>query len=468
MSLNWREIDAVLEELSLPGSFIQEIVQPDFHNLYLMIFRPGEKFALRICLQTGRTRLHASNRRPRKPRTRQRFAQMLHSRIRGGHIERVRQINADRIVRMDVSRGGESTILWIRLWGGSGNLIVTEPDGTIVDSFYRRPKRKEVTGEHFMFEPDGEDPERDEKKRAFRNRWPNEINAGVDRLYGDQERDEERGKLEQRAGALLSKRVGAARKRIAAIENALGRTDEADRYQTIGDLLTANLYRIRKGETRVEVEDYSREGEKIAVELDPVLGPHENAQRYYNRAQRARRSRSALADELHQHEALLASSERHLAKLQELSIEELRAIATEGDSNQERNGASTPGLTFESNGFQILVGRNSRENDELLRRHVRGNDTWLHARDYPGGYVFVRSKAGKSIPLDVLLDAGTLAIHYSKAKPNGRADLFYTQVKYLRRAKDGPRGLVLPTQEKNIHVVVEPERVARLLGRGAN
>ena len=108
------------------------------------------------------------------------------------------------------------------------------------------------------------------------------------------------------------------------------------------------------------------------------------------------------------------------------------------------------------------MGRNARENDELLRHATRGNDWWLHTRDYPGGYVFVRNRPGKSVPLEVLLDAGNLALFFSKARSARRADLYYTQVKYLRRAKDGPRGLVLPTQEKNLTVDLDDARLQRL------
>ena len=70
---------------------------------------------------------------------------------------------------------------------------------------------------------------------------------------------------------------------------------------------------------------------------------------------------------------------------------------------------------------------------------------------------------GKSVPLEVLLDAAMLAIHYSKARKAGKADLYYTQVKYLRRAKGGPKGLVIPTQEKNLSVVLDEERLRWLL-----
>jgi predicted ribosome quality control (RQC) complex YloA/Tae2 family protein len=108
------------------------------------------------------------------------------------------------------------------------------------------------------------------------------------------------------------------------------------------------------------------------------------------------------------------------------------------------------------------VGRNAAENDELLRHNVKGSDWWLHVRDYSGGYVFIRAKKEKSVPLEILLYAGNLAVYHSKARKNGEADLYYTQVKFLRRAKNAPKGTVLPTQEKNLHIKIDAEKLRRL------
>ena len=102
------------------------------------------------------------------------------------------------------------------------------------------------------------------------------------------------------------------------------------------------------------------------------------------------------------------------------------------------------------------------ENDELLRHHVKGQDLWFHTRDFPGGYVFIKAKSGKSVPLEIMLIAGNLAVHYSKARKNGEADLYYTQVKHLRRAKNGPKGLVLPSNEKNLHVKLDTRLLRQL------
>jgi predicted ribosome quality control (RQC) complex YloA/Tae2 family protein len=119
-------------------------------------------------------------------------------------------------------------------------------------------------------------------------------------------------------------------------------------------------------------------------------------------------------------------------------------------------------LRFYSGQFVILVGRTARENDELLRRYAKGNDYWLHTRDVAGGYVFIKHISGKSVPLETLLDAGNLAVYYSKARNAGSAELYYTRVKHLRRAKDGKKGLVLPTQEKNLNIDLDEQRLQRL------
>ena len=141
-----------------------------------------------------------------------------------------------------------------------------------------------------------------------------------------------------------------------------------------------------------------------------------------------------------------------------------RALAKGGAAREKPKRRPYPGLSLERGGWTILVGRNAKENDELLRRHVRGSDLWLHARDWPGSYVFVKARKDKSVPLDILLDAGNLAIYYSKGRSNGGGDLYYTFVKYLRRAKDGPKGLVIPTQEKNLSVKLDEARLKELRG----
>ena len=147
MSLNWKEIDLILEELQLENSSIQKIRQPDFKTLILDLYAPGNRQSLYISLSQGKTRLHRLHTPVKNQVPLQRFAQFLRSRIKGGKITAAEQIAGERIVCLTIQRAGETTFLYLRLWGGAANIIATDTEHSILDAFYRRPKRQEVSGE---------------------------------------------------------------------------------------------------------------------------------------------------------------------------------------------------------------------------------------------------------------------------------------------------------------------------------
>ncbi len=151
MSLNWKEINLILSELQLSGSHVQGIYQPDYRTMTLELYRPADPFMLLVSLAPGGARLHRTSSKPAKTRTVPRFAEFLRSRIRGGRIISAEQVGTDRIVRIEILRASEPTLLWIRLWGGASNVIATQSDGTILDAFFRRPQRSEISGA--LFDP---------------------------------------------------------------------------------------------------------------------------------------------------------------------------------------------------------------------------------------------------------------------------------------------------------------------------
>ncbi len=474
MSLNWREIDRVLEELALPGGHIQEIIQPTFRDIYLFVYRPGDRFWLRIAFE--HPRLHRTSNRPRKPRKAQRFAQFLKSRIEGARITEAEQIDGERIVRIAVVRAGETTVLWLRLWGGSSNLIATDADGVILDAMFRRPKRGEVSGETYSLESDIGSPgkrhseERRARQESFRIREIPEgltLNETIEHQYRQQEAEAEREALRRRVDKLLTQQRGRLESAVRNLDERLAAYGDPEGYRRTGDLIMSNLHRISPGSKWVTVEDFYHDNAETTIQLDPEKNPHENAEAYYASYKKAHSALENLRGERENRRAALEHTETLLEEVEGgADTERLREILHSLEQRRrEPQDADTPGLQFESGGFRILVGRTARENDQLLRRHVRGNDLWLHTRDYPGGYVFIRSKPGKSVPLEVLLDAGNLAIFFSKARGSGSAELFYTSAKYLRRAKHGKTGTVIPTHEKNLTVDVDETRLGRLLGR---
>ncbi|OQY33450.1 MAG: hypothetical protein B6241_07765 [Spirochaetaceae bacterium 4572_59] len=458
MSLNWVEIDKVLEELPLEGCFLQNIRQSSFHHIILDLYRPGRTIHLLICLERSSLRLHETERRFKSLAKPPRFTSFLRSRIKGCRIEEVCQLGRERIVRIILRKGDEHYKLYIRLWGGASNLLLCDPRGKILDAFSRRPARDEVPGKYYQ--PEEMDIKPSARKFSLKEEGLKEnltYNLFLDRYYTDEEAHADLHQLKQNAERALDQLESQYQAGLKGLRTRLAEYEKEEEQRHKGDLLMGALTVLKKGD-----REYQSEEETVA--LDPRKSPVENAQDYYKRAGKASRGRAMTEEEVLLLEEKLRTIEESRQIINDSKDpEKIRSLTPDENVSQTGNTVKkTPGLSFSSGGFTLLSGRNARENDALLRQYVRGNDYWLHTRDYAGGYIFIRAPRGKSIPLDVLLDAGNLAVFYSKAKKAGQGDVYYTQVKYLRRPKEGKKGLVLPTKEKNLYIKLDKNRISRL------
>lgn len=472
MSLNWREIDAILEELPLENSLIRDIHQPSHPCLVLELYNRGLRFSLLFSFSNPNCRLHLLSRKLPKPTKPQRFVSFLRAHIRGGRILAAEQIDQQRIVRIEVKKGDRSVILWSRLWAAAANMIVTDRSGVVLDALYRRPKRGEVSGGRYSVEkdigPGTFAAARSKDQFSLRDLpGPGTFNQRVEKYYFDLDEIRETARLRDNLLTHLRRDENRLLASSQSLEKRMERYREFATYKKWGDLILSNMHTLARGDRWLTAADAENPEQTWDIELDPQVTPAQNAEIYYKRYRKAKSGLNNLEEEVQQLQRQLHHIRERAAELEAgkagETLESLRQEVGRGKKLQRGGDQdSPPGLTFTSGRFRILVGRNARENDALLRRFVRGNDTWLHARDYPGGYVFIRSIAGKSIPLETLLDAANLALLYSKAKESGQGDVFYTKVKYLKRVKDGKPGVVIPTQEKNLHVKIDPERVRRL------
>ena len=494
MSLNCAEIDKILEELDLEGSYIQKVVQSSYSVMVLHLYKT-RPMSLVICLEPGACRLHETTRKIPKFDKPLRFMELLRSRLRGAKITEAVQLNNDRIVRLSLETASGMLYLYIRLWSGAANMLLVD-NGIIVDAFYRRPSRHEVSGEPWQPLPGeseatttqtfGNEPSAaagSESKAvaegAFTTVSPiaadkpvktytvrsydasKTFNEAIDEWYARQapvlSLEALRAEAERFYGLKIEKISRALEKLEAKKHSFL----QADTLKHQGDLLLANLYRIPQGASSVELEDYAADNRIIRIALDPRKTAQENAAGYYERYKKAVSGLEALTDDIEASKRTLAALNEELVKLRveenpyliEKVLHKRKIPVQRKQAAQEKE---RPGLTFYHDGWILYVGRTAAENDELLRHHVRGKDMWLHVRDYSGGYVFIKNKNGKTVPLPVLIAAGNLAVFYSKARRNGQADLYYTAVKDLRRAKNAPKGTVLPSNEKNLSIKLDP------------
>jgi predicted ribosome quality control (RQC) complex YloA/Tae2 family protein len=465
--LNWREIDALLDEIHLDGTRLRKVRQPDYRGIILEFSSPDDPSALALIMAPPYPRLHLltpGRKLPRALPKPPRFTTVLKSRLEGARLSSLSQLGQDRIVRFTFQRAKEELNLDVKLWGNSANIILCGSDGIIIDTYSRRPKRGEAPGETWPPPGIGTGVKEGSERFSIRNlpgkgSW----NQRVEEYFRKLDSAESTKNRKELWEFYLNRREAALKIREERIRKGEERFRNQLKDGHHADIIMAYLHELKKGDVILEAEDWESPGTPCRIPLNPELTPRENAERYYNRQKRALRGLERLEEDRN----LLISTRNH--------IEELRrqeTFDTDPPDHQTKKGqarGSLPGLWINRPPFIIAVGRSAKESDTLLRHWARGNDLWLHVRDTPGSHVFIRVPRGKTVPLEILLDAGNLALSYSKSKTAGEADLYYTRVKHLRRVKQGNARIskektatVIPTHEKNLHIRMDNRRLESL------
>lgn len=276
---------------------------------------------------------------------------------------------------------------------------------------------------------------------------------------------------------MLTREIARREAAIAAIESDRARFEDPDRLKRYGDLILANIANAKISGSSVTVVDYydPNPGE-IQIEIPEGVRLQEAAADYFARYQKARRALEAIASRERDVSRNLDPLKHLLLRLDEEPAHQRVAdvrLATEGllgrptalqASKHVRAGQTVNafGRRFRSSdGYEIVVGRNDRENDALTFRVARPNDIWLHAGDYPGSHVLVRNPSRESVPHRTITEAAEIAAFYSQAKREGKAAVHYTQKKFVSKPPRSKPGLVRLSSFKT--VVAEPRcRAERL------
>ena len=486
MSLNCNEINVILNELNLTGAFIQDIIQPGYDTLALYTYKEGTAKTILICAGHDATRINETKRRIPKNEKPLRFMEFLKSKIRGAKILSCGQIGLERVIKMELGHGDGRFNMFVRLWSGAANIILCDQENNILDTMFRRPQKGEVTGGRFdenaviesakkkaAEQAQAQDaavrfPVRDfadvqEEILQKHPDWaPLSFNQKVDWFYSENSSNLSRAALLEKAKSWYESRRSKQEAALERLQKKKAGFENSGQKKHWGDLILSNAHLIQDGSNFLECQDY-QSGTTVQINIDPKKSAQANAAHYYDLYKKEVSGAEELKAEIELSQKKIAALDKAYQEiLNEKNPVRIEQLLRKDSAPKQKIKKSHPGLDYTVNGWYILVGRDANENDELLRRHAKGSDLWLHTRDCPGGYVFIKYRAGKTVPLDILLDAGNLAVYFSKARKNGKADLYYTQVKHLRRAKNGPKGLVLPTQEKNLSVTLDPARLKRL------
>ncbi len=245
-----------------------------------------------------------------------------------------------------------------------------------------------------------------------------------------------------------------------------------EQWKIYGDILSANLWSIQKGDHEAVLPNfYEEEMPMVIIPLDPRKTPAQNAQKYYSEYRKADTAEKKLLELIEQGEQeYLYIDSVFDALTRAVAIDELAAIRGELEQQgylraQNRKGMKpqklNPKKYVSDDGFTILVGRNNIQNDQLTLKESKGRDMWFHSKSFPGSHVIVVSE-GKDIPDSTLTQAAILAATNSRAVESSQVPIDYTQIKHIKKPKGGKPGMVIYHVYNTAYVTPDLELEKRL------
>lgn len=246
-------------------------------------------------------------------------------------------------------------------------------------------------------------------------------------------------------------------KKLALQREDLKRCAGREEIRKQADLITANLYRMKKGDCTLVAQDYYAENcPEVEIALDPLKTPQQNAAALYKAYQKSKTAEQHLT-------GLIAEAERNLAYLNSVLDElaraegerdlaeiraELRATGylrkTKG-GKREKVSPRAPLRFVSGTGYEILVGRSNTQNDELTHRIARRTDIWLHVQKIHGSHVIIRARDTQP-DAQTLAEAASLAVYYSQARGGGKTPVDYTMARFVKKPSGALPGMVLYTE----------------------
>lgn len=465
-------IQRVVEELrpSLSGRFFGKIFQLtplffafDFGLRGEYLFVSVDPASPRLYLIKRRLKELEKQSLPPAP-----FAQMMRSRLSGGHVVNISKDPLDRIVRLTFSVEGGIIFrrLVIQLTGRSADLFLLDELNRI-QAVLREQGQARL---HEIYEP----PPRPEKEsRELLPGGPGSPSAQLDAHFQAQDRAKA---FDSRAKALRSKLTKSIRQRQTLREHLqqdLVRHGDPEEHKRTGDLLLANVANASRDGNKVRISDYYSEGAPtIEIEIDENRSLQEEAAHRFRLYTKAKRAAEEIAERLNQVDretaqiqTRLQQFEQIIASRDEAALETFEkpppAPKTPPKKSKKSEKLSGVRRYLSTDGYEILVGRAARDNDNLTFRVAQPNDLWMHAGDYPGSHVVVRNPTRKEIPHRTLIEAAQLAGRFSQASEDAKVVVHYTERKFLSKPKGAAPGLVRLSRFRSI--TVEPkESVSRL------
>lgn len=489
----------VVHELQrLRGARIQNAWQPDALTVILEIYRgrsdgpkeENENYLL-LSAHPEMARVHLTSRRGRNQEEPTPFLSACRSRLIGRHIDRIEQIDGDRVLQIEC----DGLMLTGEFMGKHSNLIVVE-DGRVVDAAKRigvsKSSRIILPGKPFSPPPTavGESPFFRKLREAgplkpgpfyapgfgaypydlsalgYEELKRESLNTALDQHYSIEAPRREAEHLKATLRGQLKRVLEARQTAIHDLDQAVDAGGMAARWQQMGELLLAYSWQLEPGLARFETDDY--EGNPILIKLDPEKTPVENANRYFEKAKKAKARLPFVAEQRGHLQVERDELEGLLIKLD--STDRLNEIEAILDRAKARKWLNRPNLAqvekeerpyaghrireaLGPHGYTILYGENAAANDYLTLRVAKPDDWWLHVRGGTSAHAVIpTSRKPEKVPHETLMFAAKLVVANSVMKHASYVPVDLTLRKYVRKPRGSKPGAALYTHERTLYV----------------
>ena len=280
------------------------------------------------------------------------------------------------------------------------------------------------------------------------------FSALLDTFYAKRDSLERMRQKTQALRKTLTNLHNRTARKLANQQKELEATFDREHLRRLGDIVTANLHVISRGQARLTAVDfYDPEMKEIDIPLNPAISPQQNAAKFYKDYQKAKTAEKVLTEQIAKGEAelsYLASVLDELSRVEsERDMQDIRQELTEGgylrETGQKKKmklPASKPMVFRSSDGFEILVGRNNRQNDLLTCKLAQKQDIWLHTQKIHGSHVIIAC-APETPPDRTVTEAMQLAAYFSQAREGQNVPVDYTRVKNVKKPAGAKPGMVI-------------------------
>lgn len=400
------------------------------------------------------------------------FVMFLRKRLAHSVLESVVKLDNDRILRLALTAKDElgqteNYTLVAQLTGRSANILLLDKNDFVLDSCRETFGAGQETASRYA--PPVRDTE--VRQRTAAESFPTgefaSLSESLDAHFQKQEAEKNFQAKANAARSKIKQEISKREKLAKKLRQDLGNHGDAETWKRFGDLLLANLATAKRRGDKISVTDYYDENAPtIEIEVDENVSITDAAGKFFKRYTKARNAQTELSQRLKDLETKISELLFERERIEDAVAEKDEnflinftgeKIEEKPTKSKDKSGENFTGARRynSSEGFEILVGKGSKDNDFLTFRVAKSSDLWLHAADYPGSHVIVKNPNRTEIPNKTLIEAAQFAAFFSRAREQPKVAVHYTPKKFVNKPKGAGAGLVSLSSFKTI--LVEPK-----------